>query len=126
GVVMVTFVPEFVSERVRAPRGPGPAPRATLAEVAEHVEHIRRVAGIDHVGLGGEFDGISSVVLGLEDVASYPRLFAELARRGWTDGDLRKLAGENVLRVMREAESAAARLRRERGPSTSIIARPLE
>jgi membrane dipeptidase len=97
------------------------SPRATLAQVADHIDHIKRVAGVDHVGIGGDFDGISSVVQGLEDVATYPALLAELARRGWSDTDLRKLAGENLLRVLRESEIAAARLQRERAPSTKTI-----
>jgi membrane dipeptidase len=111
GVVMITFVPGFIS------REPG----ATLSHVADHIEHVRRVAGADHVGIGGDFDGISVVVKGLEDVSTYPALFAELARRGWSDGDLRKLAGQNILRVMEKAESTAARLRRARQPSTKTI-----
>lgn len=111
GVVMVTFVPGFVS------RSPG----ATLAQVADHIDHIKRVAGVDHVGIGGDFDGIDDVVRGLEDVSTYPALFAELARRGWTEGELRKLAGENILRAMEQAERVAARLQRERAPSTATI-----
>lgn len=111
GVVMVTFVPSFISA----------GPTATLSQVADHIEHIRRVAGVDHVGIGGDFDGIDSVIEGLEDVSSYPRLFAELARRGWSDADLKKLAGENILRVMEQAERVAARLQRERAPSTATI-----
>lgn len=112
GVVMVTFVPGFVTDQ----------PKATLSQVADHIEHIRNVAGVDHVGIGGDFDGIDSVVEGLEDVSSYPRLFAELARRGWSDADLKKLAGENILRVFEQAERVAARLQRERAPSTATIA----
>jgi membrane dipeptidase len=122
GVVMVTFVPSFVSEAVRTYEGPADqVPRALLADVADHIDHIRQVAGIDHVGIGGDFDGISSVVEGLEDVSTYPALLAELSRRGWSEEELRKLAGENILRVMREAESAARRIQRERGPSTATI-----
>jgi membrane dipeptidase len=103
-------------------RAAHPAPRATLAQVADHIEHIRRVAGADHVGIGGDFDGISDVVQGLEDVSTYPALFAELSRRGWSEGDLRKLAGENILRALARAEEVSARLRRERAPSTRTIA----
>lgn len=122
GLVMVTFVPSFVSDAVRTWEGPSEsAPRATLADVADHIEHIRNVAGIDHVGIGGDFDGISSVVQGLEDVSTYPALLEELSRRGWSEEDLRKLAGENALRVMREAEAAARRIQRERPPSTRTI-----
>jgi membrane dipeptidase len=85
----------------------GRAPRATLAQVADHVEHIRRVCGIGCVGLGSDFDGISSTPVGLEDVAKFPDLLAELLRRGWSDADVRKAVGENVLRVMRRVEEVA-------------------
>jgi membrane dipeptidase len=122
GVVMVTFVPSFVNETVRTHQGPGEtAPRATLTDVADHIDHVRRVAGVDFVGIGSDFDGISSTPLGLEDVSTFPALFAELSRRGWTEEDLRKLAGENVLRAWREAEAVARRLQRERGPSMATI-----
>jgi len=128
--VMVTFVPGFTSSEViawtRVPAAQRPAgvaaPRATLAQVADHIEHIRRVARADHVGIGGDFDGIEDVVQGLEDVSRYPALFAELARRGWSDADLRKLAGENVLRAFAQAEQVAARVQRTRAPSTKTIA----
>jgi membrane dipeptidase len=90
-----------------------PEPRATLSQVADQIEYVRKVAGIDHVGIGGDFDGITEVVQGLEDVSTYPALFAELARRGWSDGDLRKLAGENFLRVFAEAEAVAKRMRKQ-------------
>ena len=112
GVVMVTFVPSFVY-----PGGEG----AKLSHVADHIEHIHRIAGPDHVGIGADFDGISAVVEGLKDTSTYPALFAELSRRGWSDEDLRQLAGENVLRVMRKAERTARRLQRERPPSTRTI-----
>jgi membrane dipeptidase len=129
GVVMVTFVPGFISQEVidwnrtlpaQRPAGQS-APRATIAQVADHIDHIRQVAGVDHVGIGGDFDGIEDVVLGLENVSTYPRLFAELARRGWSDADLRKLAGENVLRAFARAEAVSARLRKTRAPSTRTI-----
>jgi membrane dipeptidase len=87
--------------------------------VADHIEHVRRVAGIDHVGIGSDFDGIDDTPIGLASVADFPRLFAELARRGWSDSDLRKLAGENLLRVMERAERVAADLQRERRPSVA-------
>ncbi len=118
GVVMVTFVTSFVNEAVRTYEGPPvERSRATLADVADHIEHVREVAGIDHVGIGSDFDGISSTPVGLEDVSTYPALLEELSRRGWTEGELRKLAGENLLRAWREAEAVARRLQRERGPS---------
>jgi membrane dipeptidase len=149
GVVMVAFISEFVSESARKwseelfPRltratsdsqwqrlsreyvaEKGPAPRATVKDVADHVEHIRKVAGIDHVGIGADFYGAEAdqdLVQGLEDVSKYPALFAELVRRGWSDADLRKLAGENLLRVFKQAEVVSQRLRRERPPSNATI-----
>jgi len=83
------------------------APRATLAQVADHMDHIRRVCGRDCVGLGSDFDGISSTPVGLEDVSKFPDLVAELLRRGWSDADVRRAVGENVLRVMRRVEEVA-------------------
>jgi membrane dipeptidase len=121
GVVMVTFVPAFISDAVRTFDGSGDPPRATLADVADHIEHIRDVAGIDHVGIGSDFDGISDTPIGLEDVSTFPTLFAELSRRGWSEEDLAKLAGGNVMRVWRDAESAASQIQRTRGPSTATI-----
>ncbi len=121
GVVMVTFVPSFVSEANRTYQGDGDPPRATLSDVADHIEHVRGVAGVDHVGLGSDFDGITSTPIGLEDVSTFPALIAELSRRGWNEDELSKVAGENVLRVWREAERAARRIQRSRGPSTATI-----
>jgi membrane dipeptidase len=88
-----------------------PRPAATLIQVADHVDHIRQVAGIDHVGLGSDFDGIEDAPVGLEGVNRYPALLEELMRRGWTDTDIAKVAGENVLRVMTAVEKAAQRLK---------------
>jgi membrane dipeptidase len=149
GVVMVTFVPDFVSaevaawaeaeqqesvrvtaavsdtaearRRMEAWAAAHPRPRATLAQVADHIDHVRKVAGADHVGIGSDFDGIDTVPEGLEDVATFPDLFAELVRRGWSDGDLRKLAGENLLRVLRQSEAVARKLQKARPPSTRTI-----
>jgi membrane dipeptidase len=150
GVVMVPFVTSFVSPEVKAwddaaaaaateaRRRLGsdtaavrremdtwtqthPKPKATLGQVADHIEHVRKVAGVDHVGIGSDFDGITDVVVGLEDVSTFPSLFAELSRRGWTDVDLRKLAGNNVLRALKQAEVVSARLRKARPPSTKTI-----
>ena len=150
GIVMVNFAPGFVSEAVRVAEAPieaewqrleklypgdrervgngvvafrreHPVPRATLAQVADHIDHIRTVAGTDHVGLGSDFDGIGETPDGLEDVSRYPDLLVELASRGYSDDDLRKVAGANILRVMRAAEQVAARLQRERRPSEARI-----
>jgi len=130
GVVMVNFYPTFVSEAVRAYgdsvtarshalRAAGAdsaliadtvrarearAPRATLSQVADHIAHVCCVPGVDHVGVGSDFDGITTVPAGLEDVSKFPDLLAELLRRGWSEQDVRKVAGLNVLRVLRDAE----------------------
>ena len=85
-----------------------PAPRATIADAADHIDHIKKIAGIDHIGLGGDFDGITSVVQGLEDVSTYPALTAELLRRGYKDDEIKKILGLNILRVMRGAEKVSA------------------
>jgi membrane dipeptidase len=98
-----------------------PMPRATVSDAADHIDHIRKIAGVDHIGLGGDFDGIDTVVVGLEDVSKYPNLTAELLRRGYKDDEVKKIIGGNVLRVMREVEKAAKRLQGERGPSTMLF-----
>jgi membrane dipeptidase len=136
GVCMVTFVPGFVSQECAdwmaglkaeaARRGldpkdlsklfsiqpewerDHPVPQATLTQVADHVDHVRQVAGVEHVGLGGDFDGTGEVTVGLEDVSTYPALFAELLRRSWTEADCAALAGGNLLRTLRAAEAYAA------------------
>lgn len=138
GVVMVTFVAGFVSQDVAKITQPAMAryrvmlqkakteadrkriyaevfgklvlPKVTIAQVADHIDHIRKVAGVDHVGIGGDFDGNDLWPEGLSDVSMYPNLFAELIRRGWSDEDLGKLAGGNVLRVLRTAEAVSERL----------------
>jgi membrane dipeptidase len=98
-----------------------PKPRVRIADVADQIDHIRKVASVDNLGIGSDFDGIPEVIDGLEDVTTYPALFAELSRRGWSEADLRKLAGENILRAMSAAETVAMRLRRERPASTATI-----
>lgn len=98
-----------------------PRPQATLAQVADHIEHIRDVAGIDHVGIGSDFEGIDVPPVGLEGVDRFPALLAELMRRGWSDKDVAKVAGENMLRVMSAVEAVSARLSRERGPSGATL-----
>ena len=150
GVIMVTFVPGFVSAKVNAwnklqtaeqdrlkaltPNdaaaikagvdkwtAANPAPRATIADVADHIDHIRKVAGIDHIGIGSDFDGITQTVENLDNVSTYPALTAELLKRGYADGDVKKILGLNILRVMREAEKASTRLQAQRGPSTAVM-----
>jgi membrane dipeptidase len=98
-----------------------PAPQVTLAEVADHIEYVRRVAGVDHVGLGSDFDGIPVTPVGLEGVDKYPDLLVELMRRGWTDEEIAKLAGENILRVLAGAESVGVRLRASRKASDATL-----
>ncbi|MGH7454284.1 MAG: dipeptidase, partial [bacterium] len=145
GVVMVTFVPVFVSQEVinwdtpirerltkavsdderdrirKEYEATHPMPKATISQVADHIEHVRKVAGIDHVGIGSDFDGTSALPIGLEDTSKFPNLFAELIRRGWSDADLKKLAGENLLRALQEAEATAQRLQKTRPPSAATI-----
>jgi len=128
GVVMVTFVPGFISQAVadfdarpEAERKGMTAPRATISQVADHIDHIRKVAGINHIGIGGDFDGITQVVQGLEDVSKYPDLTAELLKRGYKDDEIKKIHGLNVLRVMRQVEKVAAGLQKTRQPSTATI-----
>ena len=150
GIVMVPFVTEFVSRAVKAEhdafdsvaaaarkqhgadsaavkaeldawRASHPRPTATIADVADMIDHVRKVAGVDHVGIGSDFDGITENVVGLEDVSKYPALVAELARRGWSDADLAKLSSGNILRVLAEAERVSARLKASTKPSNATI-----
>jgi membrane dipeptidase len=143
---MLSWVPTFVSEKARARdaakdaeetrlkslyRGQpdkvkaalaqwdtaNPAPRATVQDVADHIDHAVQIAGAEHVGLGSDLDGITSTPEGLDSVAAFPTLFAELIRRGYTDAQLEGLAGLNVLRVMHKVEAVAARLQKERPAS---------
>ncbi len=111
--------PERAAAALAAWDSEHPRPVVTLEQVADHIEHIRRVAGVDHVGIGSDFDGIPDAPRGLESVDRYPALLEELMRRGWSDADIAKLAGENVLRVMASAEQVAMRLRVSRPPSQS-------
>ena len=137
GIVMAVALPSYVSEERRQwgalregekkrletlwPANPDevakglaawdtahPEPKATVSDLADHVDHIRKIAGIDHIGVGGDYDGMDTGPVGMEDVAGYPRLFAELARRGYSQGDLEKIASRNMMRVLRAAESYAA------------------
>jgi len=113
--------PERAAAALKSWEAAHPQPPATLADVADHIEHIRQVAGVDHVGLGSDFDGIPETPTGLEGVDRFPALLQELARRGWSDADLGKVAGGNLLRVMAQAESVSARLRAERSPSRATL-----
>lgn len=99
-----------------------PKPAVGIGDVADHIEHIAKVAGVEHVGLGSDFDGMPEAPAGLDGVDKYPALLGELARRGWSDADLARLAGGNLLRVLAKAEDVSARLRATRGPSTATIA----
>jgi len=149
GLCMVTFVPKFISPSVRAwdveaseaaaqvgvrsadfaayrsfietHQQTHPQPVATLADVVAHVEHVREVAGVDHIGLGGDYDGVGLLPVGLEDVASYPRLLEALAERGWSDEDLGKLTWGNAMRVLEGVEDVARDLSATRGPSIARI-----
>jgi membrane dipeptidase len=96
-------------------------PQASIADVADHIDHIRKIAGIDHIGIGGDFDGITQTIPGLDDVSKYPALTAELLRRGYSDGDVKKILAQNILRVFREAEKVSKTLQAERGPSTAVF-----
>jgi membrane dipeptidase len=98
-----------------------PRPSTTLSQVADHIDHIKQVAGVDHVGIGSDFDGIDDAPVGLEAVDKYPALLAELMRRGWTDADIAKLAGENLLRVMASVEKIGAQLHGAREPSAMTL-----
>ena len=148
GVVMVTFIPAYVSEERRLwedgmipllknaqtdaewetigrvyREEHGKPPLATLSDVADHIEHVATVAGVDHVGIGSDFYGTEGdeLIQGLEDVSRFPDLIAELLRRGWSDEDLRKLSRENLLRAFTEAEVAASRAQQSRPPSLKTI-----
>jgi len=150
GVCMVTFVPEFLSPataqwRLEAAaaaaelgvdakdwvafhrfateyRREHPKPDATIEDVVAHLEHVRDVAGIDHVGIGGDYDGTDTYPVGLEDVSGYPRLVAALVERKWSDADLAQLVRGNTLRVMRDVEAVARDLQESRRPSLRTIA----
>ena len=149
GVIMITFVPPFLSaevwawarersaeearlkslfsfskakvdESLKAWDQAHPRPEAQISTVADHIEHAVKIAGHDHVGIGGDLDGIPYPVAGLGGVEAYPRLFAELIRRGWSDKDLAKLAGGNILRVLRRAEAVASSMKDE-APSMATL-----
>ena len=148
GIVMVTFYPSYVSEatrryiveamaererlqaefsegevrrRLQAWQRANPSPRPTLAQVADHIDYIRDVAGIDHIGIGADYDGMPPGPVGLEDVSTYPALLVELLKRSYSDNDIAKIAGGNILRVMRDVELAAERIAKQRPPSTVTI-----
>ncbi len=114
--------PERAAAALKSWDAAHPKPPVTLADVADHIQHIREVAGADHLGLGSDFDGIPETPAGLEGVDRFPALLQELARRGWSDADLAKVAGANLLRVLAKAESVSARLRTERPPAEATLA----
>ncbi len=115
------MLPDAARDSMEVWEASNPRPRPDIGVVADHLDHFRNVAGVDHIGIGSDLDGISMAPVGLEDVSTFPALVAELLRRGWTDEDAKKAIGRNVLRVMREAEAVAARLQRERPPSVATI-----
>jgi membrane dipeptidase len=150
GVIMVAFVPKFISkaayenllkreaerDRLKSLSGSSelsveegvkrwvetnPEPSASLNDIADHIDYIRSVVGVNHIGIGSDFDGSAAFPKGLEDVSKFPMLTAELIRRGYSDEDISKIIGGNILRVMRQVESVAQRLKKERGPSEAII-----
>ncbi|GAA1292382.1 dipeptidase [Streptomyces sanglieri] len=150
GIAMATFVPKFVlpeavawtlaadrnmrahglhhldttaqAMRIHADfEAANPRPTATVATIADHLDHMREVAGIDHIGIGGDYDGTAFLPDGLQDVAGYPNLIAELLGRGWSDADLAKLTWRNAVRVLRDAEDVARELRTRRAPSHATI-----
>jgi len=113
--------PDVVEEQINRWYEEHPIPEVPLSVAVDHLDHIVEVAGVDHVGLGSDFDGIRSLPEGLGDVSSYPTLLAELLARGWSREDVAKVAGLNVLRVMREAERVAVGLQRTEAPSEMLI-----
>jgi len=150
GVVMVTFVPNYISDELRGWsevraeerskivqetksdqtlvrahmsewQRSHPRPIVTVEDVADHIDHIRDTIGIDHIGIGSDYDGVPSFPEGLEDVSTYPNLIAELLARGYSEEDVKKIAGLNVLRALRDAEGIAARLQSQRSPSEETI-----
>ncbi|WP_405921477.1 dipeptidase [Streptomyces sp. NBC_00122] len=150
GVAMATFVPKFILPAAvqwtlaadanlrahgfhhldttpeamalhRAFEAQSPRPMATAATVADHLDHMREVAGVDHIGIGGDYDGTAFTPSGLDDVAGYPNLIAELLARGWSKADLAKLTWSNAVRALRDAEAVARDLSASRGPSNAVI-----
>ena len=155
GVVMVNFVPGFISRAVwqwgaekdaeqarlksfhrnskaeveaglKAWEAAHPRPPVAVSTVADNIEHIAKIAGYDHVGIGGDLDGIDATVEGLDSVDDYPNLFAELIRRGWSDANLAKLAGGNVLRALRKAEQVAALMKNEPAAMSDVDTAPAQ
>jgi membrane dipeptidase len=151
GVVMAVFLAQFVSDEVRRHVEPGeqleeaferehpealpsaaremrlarlasnPPPKATIGQLADHIDHLVAVMGPEHVGIGSDLDGGELMPVGMEDVSRFPYLVAELLRRGYAEDDVRAIAGDNILRVMRGAEAAARRIQAERPPSEATI-----
>jgi membrane dipeptidase len=149
GVAMVTFFPTYVSDEVRLawkhkldelkattddPKKIGKlfstwrdteGPKPTLSQVADHIDHIASLIGVEHIGLGGDYDGMPPGPVGLEDVSTYPALFVELIKRGYSDKDIAAIAGENILRVMETAEKVAKTLQQQR-PASDVLLEELD
>lgn len=147
GIIMLNFVPFFVTqdyanwfevydavndslkkenretskEKTDEWKKQNPPPEITISNIADHFDHIKQLIGADHIGIGSDFDGFSGTIEGLEDCSKFPDLFAELARRGWTESELKKIAGENFLRVFSDAEKVSERLRSQLKPSMKAI-----
>lgn len=147
GIIMLNFVPFFVTqdyadwfevydavndslkkenretskEKIEEWKKQNPPPEITISNIADHFDHIKQLIGADHIGIGSDFDGFSGTIEGLEDCSKFPDLFAELARRGWTESELKKIAGENFLRVFSNAEKVSERLRSQLQPSMKAI-----
>src|SRR5690606_37890817 len=116
-----TGQPDLVSDKMREWDVENPAPVATLETVADHIDYIKNRIGVDHIGIGGDYDGIPLLPEGLKDVSTYPDLFAELLYRGYTENELKKIAGLNILRVMRDVEAESARLKTSRPQASEAI-----
>jgi len=97
-------------------------PKVTVADVADHIDYVRKLAGVDHIGIGSDYDGNTNWPEGMEDVSTFPLLFAELIRRGWSDEDLEKIAGGNVLRALQQAEKVAREMQAQQPSATAVNA----
>ena len=147
GIIMLSFVPFFVKQdfakwfdvyesvydslktkdketakqKIEEWKSENPSPKVSVSDLADHFDHVKKLIGVEHIGIGSDFDGFSTTIDGLEDCSMFPNLFSELARRGWTESELKKIAGENFLRVFRDAEKVSKRLRSQFQPSMKAI-----